>query len=483
MSLFDSLFGGGKKPATIITFRRDREGNDRTLVTQRDANGNEEIDREASATVRRRNAAREQARTDYENFRDNRPERFVNMSDRQISAYRETYIRERTENIVAGRIATPGGAARPIAAAAGTSAAAASGTGNAAAASSSSQERTAAERSSDLRANNVTFRSSSTPLVDSAVANSASSVARMGRDVFNIARFRGNVAVSDSVLPNHSFLVTFAPMDWVSSRALREDIHSMLTMRCDNAILPSINLLQEQNIRRYGYGPVENVPYGVNVGDFTLQFIVDKDAAIIDFFEAWLNRIVNRDSYGGADMNSDSDVYLANYKVKPYEIAYKDSYACSSINVFVYDRAQNTVIEYNIYDAFPTGIQSMNMSWSEENSLMKLNVTFSFTDLRIRPKVSAFNQAAGERNGIDTNPLNSLPPVSVVTPAGLPDVPIYDPSSITIPVSELAPLVIGDSGVPRSFGAPGDTGPITATTPEVPTTTIRNAFGSEEIIT
>jgi hypothetical protein len=114
---------------------------------------------------------------------------------------------------------------------------------------------------------------------------------------------------------------------------------------------------------------------------------------------------------------------------------------------------------------------------------MKLNVTFSFTDLRIRPKVSAFNQAAGERNGIDTNPLNSLPPVSVVTPAGLPDVPIYDPSSITIPVSELAPLVIGDSGVPRSFGAPGDTGPITATTPEVPTTTIRNAFGSEEIIT
>jgi hypothetical protein len=371
------------------------------------------------------------------------------------------------------------------AAAAGTSppATASSGTGNATAASSSSQERTAAERSSDLRANNVTFRSSSTPLVDSAVTNSASSVARMGRDVFNIARFRGNVASSDSVLPNHSFLVTFAPMDWVSSRALREDIHSMLTMRCDNAILPSINLLQEQNIRRYGYGPVENVPYGVNVGDFTLQFIVDKDAAIIDFFEAWLNRIVNRDSYGGADMNSDSDVYLANYKVKPYEIAYKDSYACSSINVFVYDRAQNTVIEYNIYDAFPTGIQSMNMSWSEENSLMKLNVTFSFTDLRIRPKVSAFNQAAGERNGIDTNPLNSLPPVSVVTPAGLPDVPIYDPSSITIPVSELAPLVIGDSGAPRSFGAPGDTGPITATTPEVPTTTIRNAFGSEEIIT
>ena len=363
---------------------------------------------------------------------------------------------------------------------AGTSGAAA-GTGNAAA-PPPAQERSAAERSSDLRANNVTFRSASTPLADSAVANSASSVTRMGRDVFNISRFRGNVSASDSVLPNHSFLVTFAPMDWVSSRALREDIHSLLTMRCENAVLPSINLLQEQNIRRYGYGPVENVAYGVNVGDFTLQFIVDKDAAIIDFFEAWLNRIVNRDSYGGADMNSDSDVYLANYKVKPYEIAYKDSYACSSVNVFVYDRAQNTVLEYNIYDVFPTGIQSMNMSWSEENSLMKLNVTFSFTDFRIRPKVSAFNQAAGERNGMDTNPRNSLPPVQVVTLAGEIDVPVFDPSSITIPVSELSPVVIGDSGVPRSFGVPRDTGPITATTPDVPTATIRDAFGQENII-
>lgn len=346
------------------------------------------------------------------------------------------------------------------------------------------QERTAAERSSDLRANNVTFRTASTQLYDSAVANNASSVTRMGRDVFNIARFRANVSESDAVLPTHSFLVTFAPMDWVSSRAIGEDIMSLLTMRCDNVILPSINLLQEQNIRRYGYGPVENVPYGVNVGDFTLQFIVDKGAAIVDFFEAWLNRIVNRDSYGGADMNSESEARYQTYKIKPYEVAYKDTYACSSVNVFVYDRAQNTVLEYNIYDVFPTGIQSMNMSWSEENNLMRLNVTFSFTDLRIRPKVSAFNQTAGFRNGIDTNPMNSLPPVPV-TIAGLPDVPLVDPNSIVIPTDLVPPVTVigdGDNAALRTFGTPRDTQPDPIQTPEVPTTTTRNAFGQPEII-
>lgn len=350
--------------------------------------------------------------------------------------------------------------------------------------SSASQEKSAAERSSDLRANNVTFRTASTQLYDSAVANNASSVTRMGRDVFNIARFRANVSESDAVLPTHSFLVTFAPMDWVSSRAIGEDIMSLLTMRCDNVILPSINLLQEQNIRRYGYGPVENVPYGVNVGDFTLQFIVDKGAAIVDFFEAWMNRIVNRDSYGGADMNSESDARYQTYKIKPYEVAYKDTYACSSVNVFIYDRAQNTVLEYNIYDVFPTGIQSMNMSWSEENNLMRLNVTFSFTDLRIRPKVSAFNQTAGFRNGIDTNPMNSLPPVPV-TIAGLPDVPLVDPNSIVIPTDLVPPVTVigdGDNAALRTFGTPRDTQPDPIQTPEVPTTTTRNAFGQPEII-
>lgn len=208
---------------------------------------------------------------------------------------------------------------------------------------------------------------------------------------FNIGRFRAEVSSADSVLPTHSFLVVFAPMTWAIQKfpTSAGNLDSILTMRCDNVVLPSINLLQEQNIRRYGFGPVENVAYGVNVGDFTLQFIVDKNAFVVQFFEEWLNKIVNRDSFGGANMNN----VLADDR-RPYEIAYKDTYACSSINVFVYDRSQNNVMEYNIYDAFPTGIQSMNMSWSEENTLMKLNITFSFTDLRIKQSPAKNKQGA-----------------------------------------------------------------------------------------
>ena len=207
--------------------------------------------------------------------------------------------------------------------------------------------------------------------------DSAFSTGARTTGTFNIGRFRAEVSGADSVLPTHSFLVVFAPMAWTRSKFSAQNLDSLLTMRCDNVVLPSVNLLQEQNIRRYGFGPVENVAYGVNVGDFTLQFIVDKEALVVEYFEEWLNRIVNRDSFGGANMNNDTNGR------KPYEIAYKDTYSCPNVNVFVYDRSQNQVMTYNIYDVFPTGIQSMNMSWSEENTLMKLNITFSFTDLRI----------------------------------------------------------------------------------------------------
>lgn len=207
--------------------------------------------------------------------------------------------------------------------------------------------------------------------------DSAFSTGERTTGTFNIGRFRAEVSGADSVLPTHSFLVVFAPMAWTRSKFSSQNLDSLLTMRCDNVVLPSVNLLQEQNIRRYGFGPVENVAYGVNVGDFTLQFIVDKEALIVEYFEEWLNLIVNRDSFGGANMNNNTNGR------KPYEIAYKDTYSCPNVNVFVYDRSQNQVMTYNIYDVFPTGIQSMNMSWSEENTLMKLNITFSFTDLRI----------------------------------------------------------------------------------------------------
>jgi hypothetical protein len=324
------------------------------------------------------------------------------------------------------------------------------------------------------RFNPATDFDKNNPFGNGNVQNDVFNVDRRAGDTFNIAKFRGQVTTADDVLPTHSFLVVFSPMKWVPSLAIKDGVDSLLTMRCENAILPTINLLQEQNVRRYGFGPVENVAYGVNVGDFTLQFIVDKQARVIDFFEGWMNKIVNRDSFGGANMNNN----VGNEKT-PYEVAYKDTYACPSVNVFVYDRAQNTVLEYNIYDVFPTGIQSMNLSWAEENSLMKLNVTFSFTDLRIRPKVSVFDQGTI----IPTVDKLGNEPIAVTKDITIDIAPLSDPAALAagLPASTLnQPLVIGDAtnNYLRNFGGPTVTPATDFFAPEVEPPVQRNAFGA-----
>lgn len=208
-----------------------------------------------------------------------------------------------------------------------------------------------------------------------------------GKKQFDINNFRTEVN-NYGVLPVHSYLVRFAPfnMDTEESAALTSALTNYtminkdkLIMRCDNAILPAVTMIKEEAIRRYGYGPTETVPYNVNFGDFTLQWIVDSNSEIVDFFNRWINLIVNHDSKGGADMSS-----VGKFNTfQPYEVGYKDDYSNSKVSVFVYDRQLNTTIEYNIFDAFPISIQSVNLAWGDENQMMKYNVTFAFTDMVI----------------------------------------------------------------------------------------------------
>ena len=210
---------------------------------------------------------------------------------------------------------------------------------------------------------------------------------------FNIQEFRTNVTRgADNVLPTHSFLVTFPRMNWVDSDLLRKyDIERLLTMRCENVIAPVMSFLQENIVRRYGYGPLENVPYGVNSQEFTLQFIVDKDSTIPECFEQWMNFIINRDSFGGANMLNTQN------KRDPYEVQYKDNYVAPMVNIQVYDRNQTNVMSYKIYDVFPNNIQSINLNWSDADQLMRLNVSFSFTDFRLITQNTP-NTLEGERS-------------------------------------------------------------------------------------
>lgn len=211
------------------------------------------------------------------------------------------------------------------------------------------------------------------------------------KQVFNLNSFLSEV-INNDVLPSHSYLVTFAPFrsGFPENQPLTNFVtnkRSTLLMRCENVILPTPSLLEEENIRRYGYGPVEKVPYGVQFSDVSMTWLVDSNSEIIDFMHQWMNTIVMHDS-PNANMAQSAEKRDNLERYRPFEVGYKDAYTNPIIRVYVYNRQQEIVTEYELFDVFPMNIQSMNLAWSDENQLQKLTVNFAYTNMRVKaPRV------------------------------------------------------------------------------------------------
>ena len=207
---------------------------------------------------------------------------------------------------------------------------------------------------------------------------------------FNISKFRSNMD-RDEILPKHSFLVVFSQFQQNSkaNNVLKNYIKKgeSLTLRCDGAMLPNKDLLKT-DIRRFGYGPIERVPYDAQFGDISLSWIVDKKGEQVKFFYDWMNLIVNTRSYGGGNMLTSNKLNGFN----PYEVGYKDDYANRQTNIFVYDRQQKPVLVYEIYDLFPTAINAIDVNWGTTDDPMRVNIQFSYTDYTLRtPKLEETN--------------------------------------------------------------------------------------------
>jgi hypothetical protein len=152
-------------------------------------------------------------------------------------------------------------------------------------------------------------------------------------------------------------------------------------MRCDTAILPGVRLMKDETIRRYGYGPIERVPYSAQFNEITLNWILDGRGELIKFFDDWMHSIVNYDSAGGRDMKTGRRI--GNISYSPYELGYKDDYSNPKMSIVVYDRRLKQVIVYDVYDVFPSAINDVPIAWGEQDTLLKYSIELSYTDMNI----------------------------------------------------------------------------------------------------
>lgn len=259
-------------------------------------------------------------------------------------------------------------------------------------------------------------------------ANKAESMAGAnGR--FNINSFRSEI--NKGILQSNRYLVVMSPFN-VGSRTTKvlsnfiTNSSASLVLRCEAAMLPAIRLNTDDNIRRYGYGPVERVPHSVQFNEFMLTWLVDPKAKIVSFFNNWLHTIVNYQSKGGNAMSVARN--NGSIAFSPYEVGYKDDYSCPLMSIFVYNTENDKVIEYKLYDVFPVGINDANLAYGEGDTPLKFSVSFAFTDYEIMTPMSlddsgvaeVLRQAGGQVNnnqavaGIPTTNVDRVPPAQSI---------------------------------------------------------------------
>jgi hypothetical protein len=200
------------------------------------------------------------------------------------------------------------------------------------------------------------------------------------------------------VAKTNSYEVIITPPPSVQSfiNNSAEDIRQ-LTIRCSSVQLPELDLLTLPYYSKVG-GVAENRVIGVNQFKIIpMDFIVDADMKSVNFFQSWLQFIVNYYSPPGKNFNAITSVADATAQL-PYEVSYINEYA-ATITINVYpggmqgypgeDGTNTKIQQYTLYKAFPVNMGNIALNWSNTDaaSTMILPIGFTYSAIEV-PKMN-----------------------------------------------------------------------------------------------
>jgi hypothetical protein len=129
-----------------------------------------------------------------------------------------------------------------------------------------------------------------------------------------------------------------------------------LALQCESAELPG-RTLTTADVKIYG--PTFKVPYQTQYGDISLTFLCTNDFFERKLFDRWMEAIHPSDTNNLRFPKGQATRYISNIKIIQYDDFIKQIYAVELI------------------DAFPIGIASQTLNWSEDG-FHRLSVQFAY---------------------------------------------------------------------------------------------------------
>lgn len=182
---------------------------------------------------------------------------------------------------------------------------------------------------------------------------------------FRISEFKANMDRYGGPAQTSLFEVQIVPKIQVRSGLIPRE----LTMFCKTATVPGLNLNTAQ------YDSVAQLPktfpQGIENSPMNAIFMLDSDHQVVSYFHSWMQFIVNYGTKGGNFAEVDGQL--------PYEVGYKDEYACRMIIKYYSTRGRlDTYYETVLDNVFPVSIGDIDLSWENNDSYGTLPVSFAY---------------------------------------------------------------------------------------------------------
>jgi len=176
--------------------------------------------------------------------------------------------------------------------------------------------------------------------------------------------FRSTINSLNGLQRSNHFYITIP-----NPRVLRGDIGpTLLPFLCESVSLPGISLATSE-IRRHGYGPVERKPYAPIFVDTNMTFFGDQAGLVHRFFYTWINSIVKSDNFIGGKKSRSG--------LEPWHVEYKSEYS-TDISIIAIDETERKLMEFKLYEAYPTAMGDIAMSWADTDGIVRIPITFTY---------------------------------------------------------------------------------------------------------
>ena len=167
------------------------------------------------------------------------------------------------------------------------------------------------------------------------------------------------------------------------SKTSNASMSRYLALQCESAELPG-KTLATADVKIYG--PTFKVPYQTQYTDTTLTFLCTNEFYERKLFDRWIEAIMPTDTNNLRYPRDTETRYLTNIKIVQYDEFIKQIYAVELI------------------DAFPVGVASQQLTWSDDN-VHRLSVQFAYQRYRtiydgtynLTQAAAALFGSAGER--------------------------------------------------------------------------------------